>query len=285
MGAGSRSGRALQGGLQLTRGFHIENETGRPVSSLDPRGELRGTSMQRRKISMPRGVRATSPRDRTHWGRPPYCRSGSFATKRGGTVATPLTNPPVQAAIGSLAGENDRQSPWRSADAIRLGIRASPTREGGAHDRCLGPRHPGDRHVWDPLRAALGRDDIVALSPPGFGAPVPDRWAATSDDYLAWLIGEIEALDGPVDLVGHDWGGGHVQRLAATRPDLIRSWVSDVAGIFDPTTSGMTWRRCGRHQARVRRPSRRGGRYPLASWQRTSSPSGFPKRRRARGAS
>ena len=74
----------------------------------------------------------------------------------------------------------------------------------------------------------------MALSPPGFGAPVPDGWGATSDDYLAWLIGEIEAMDGPIDLVGHDWGGGHVQRLAATRPDLIRSWVSDVTGIFDP---------------------------------------------------
>jgi pimeloyl-ACP methyl ester carboxylesterase len=65
-------------------------------------------------------------------------------------------------------------------------------------------------------------------------AAVPDGWGATSDDYLAWLIGEIEPMDGPIDLVGHDWGGGHVQRLAAARPDLIRSWVSDVTGIFDP---------------------------------------------------
>ena len=94
--------------------------------------------------------------------------------------------------------------------------------------------NPETASVWDPLRAELGRDDIVALSPPGFGAPLPDGWGATSDEYLAWLIGEIEALDGPIDLVGHDWGGGHVQRLAATRPDLIRSWVSDVAGVFDP---------------------------------------------------
>src|SRR4051794_8498389 len=94
--------------------------------------------------------------------------------------------------------------------------------------------NPETASVWDPLRAELRRDDVVALSPPGFGAPVPEGWGATSDEYLAWLIGEIEVLDGPIDLVGHDWGGGHVQRLAATRPDLIRSWVSDVAGIFDP---------------------------------------------------
>ena len=94
--------------------------------------------------------------------------------------------------------------------------------------------NPETASIWDPLRAELGRDDVVALSPPGFGAPVPDGFAAHSDDYLAWLIGELEAMDGPIDLVGHDWGGGHVQRLAATRPDLIRSWVTDIAGCADP---------------------------------------------------
>ena len=83
--------------------------------------------------------------------------------------------------------------------------------------------NPETAAIWDPLIAALGRDDVVALSPPGFGAPTPDGWGATSDEYLAWLIGEVEQLDGPIDLVGHDWGGGHVQRLAATaaRPDPV----------------------------------------------------------------
>jgi pimeloyl-ACP methyl ester carboxylesterase len=88
--------------------------------------------------------------------------------------------------------------------------------------------------VWDLVLAELGRDDAITLSPPGFGAPVPDGFGATSDDYLAWLVGELESIDGPVDLIGHDWGGQHVQRLAAARPDLIRSWCSDVAGLADP---------------------------------------------------
>ncbi len=94
--------------------------------------------------------------------------------------------------------------------------------------------NPETTAIWDPLLVALGRDDVVTLSPPGFGVPAPAGWAATSDDYLAWLVSELEAIDGPIDLIGHDWGGGHVQRLAATRPDLIRSWVTDIAGCADP---------------------------------------------------
>jgi pimeloyl-ACP methyl ester carboxylesterase len=92
--------------------------------------------------------------------------------------------------------------------------------------------------IWDSLLARLGRDDVLTLAPPGFGAPVPDGFAATADAYLAWLTGQVAALDAPVDLVGHDWGGGHVLRLAATRPDLIRSWCIDIAGMLDP---GYTW--------------------------------------------
>ena len=94
--------------------------------------------------------------------------------------------------------------------------------------------NPETAAIWDPLLAELGRDDVVTLSPPGFGASTPDGWAATSDDYLDWLVAELERIDGPIDLVGHDWGGGHVQRLAARRPDLVRSWVTDIAGCADP---------------------------------------------------
>jgi len=67
----------------------------------------------------------------------------------------------------------------------------------------------------------------------GVRRPVPDGWAATVHDYTAWLVGELENIGHPVDLVGHDWGGGHVLNVAMTRPELIRTWVSDVAGVFD----------------------------------------------------
>jgi pimeloyl-ACP methyl ester carboxylesterase len=97
---------------------------------------------------------------------------------------------------------------------------------------------PETAAIWDPMLAELGRGDVITLSPPGFGAPVPDGFGATSDDYVTWLAGELEQLSGPIDLVGHDWGGGHAARLATARPDLIRSWCIDIAGVFDP---GYVW--------------------------------------------
>jgi pimeloyl-ACP methyl ester carboxylesterase len=94
---------------------------------------------------------------------------------------------------------------------------------------------PETSAVWDLLvdeLVALGHDEPLRLSPPGFGAPVPDGWGATADDYTAWLVGELENIGHPVDLVGHDWGGGHVLNVAMTRPELIRTWVSDVTGTY-----------------------------------------------------
>jgi pimeloyl-ACP methyl ester carboxylesterase len=96
---------------------------------------------------------------------------------------------------------------------------------------------PETAAVWDLLVERLedhGETDVRRLSPPGFGAPVPDGFAATMHDYRDWLIAEIESIGEPVDLVGHDWGGGHVLNVAMARPDLIRTWVSDVPGVFDP---------------------------------------------------
>lgn len=36
--------------------------------------------------------------------------------------------------------------------------------------------NPETDAIWDPLVAALGRDDVVRLSPPGFGVLYP--WAS-----------------------------------------------------------------------------------------------------------
>jgi pimeloyl-ACP methyl ester carboxylesterase len=88
--------------------------------------------------------------------------------------------------------------------------------------------------IWGPLVEALGREDVVLLSPPGFGAPLPDDFPGTYLAYRDWLEAELARIDQPTDVVGHDWGGGHVVNAVMHRPELVRSWVSDVVGLFDP---------------------------------------------------
>ena len=93
--------------------------------------------------------------------------------------------------------------------------------------------NPETEAVWDPMVAEMGRGNIVRLSPPGFGAPIPPGFGATVAEYRDWLVGELEAFDAPVHLVGHDWGGNHVVNVAMARPDLLRSWATDTIGLFD----------------------------------------------------
>jgi pimeloyl-ACP methyl ester carboxylesterase len=87
--------------------------------------------------------------------------------------------------------------------------------------------------VWDALRSHLHRDDVIALQLPGFGCPRPDGFGATKEEYVDWLVGELEAIasQGPIDLVGHDWGAGFVVRFVSIRADLLRSWACDTAGL------------------------------------------------------
>jgi pimeloyl-ACP methyl ester carboxylesterase len=92
---------------------------------------------------------------------------------------------------------------------------------------------PETWRVWQSLMAALDRPDAVALSLPGFDAARPGGFGATMDEYAAWLVAELERIGQPVDLVGHDWGGGFVVRVVSTRPELVRSWITDAAGIGD----------------------------------------------------
>ena len=94
--------------------------------------------------------------------------------------------------------------------------------------------NPETDAIWGPLVDALGRADVTRLSPPGFGTSLPDDFPATHLAYRDWLEQELEGFDEPVDLVGHDWGGGHVMNVVMHRPELVRSWASDVVGLFDP---------------------------------------------------
>ena len=68
--------------------------------------------------------------------------------------------------------------------------------------------------------------------PPDSGRPCPRASSRPGTGYRDWLIEELERRGGNVDLVGHDWGAGHVYAVLAERPDLLRSWAADCAGLL-----------------------------------------------------
>ncbi|MGH1487949.1 MAG: alpha/beta fold hydrolase [Acidimicrobiales bacterium] len=97
--------------------------------------------------------------------------------------------------------------------------------------------NPETADVWTPLVTSLaqhGVTDTVLLSPPGFGAPLPAGWQATPANYVAWLTEQLQAIGGTIDLIGHDWGAGHVFGFVAEQTGLIRSWAADCAGLLHP---------------------------------------------------
>jgi pimeloyl-ACP methyl ester carboxylesterase len=85
---------------------------------------------------------------------------------------------------------------------------------------------PETAALWDKLRSHLDGES-VALSLPGFGCPRPAGFGATKDDYARWVLSELEKIEGPIDLVGHDWGATITNRIATAHGDRLRSWATD----------------------------------------------------------
>lgn len=90
---------------------------------------------------------------------------------------------------------------------------------------------PETHHLWDGVRQHLSREDIIAPDLPGFGNDPPSGFTSTKEEYLDWLIAEVEKAGEPVDIVGHDWGALLVGRLACIRGDLVRTWAVGGAAI------------------------------------------------------
>jgi pimeloyl-ACP methyl ester carboxylesterase len=95
---------------------------------------------------------------------------------------------------------------------------------------------PDTAALWDPVLAEITRDDTVALALPGFGCPVPEGFGATKEEYVTWIVRQIEEIGEPVDLVGHDWGSLLTERIALTQPDLLRSFTMANGAVTDAFT-------------------------------------------------
>jgi pimeloyl-ACP methyl ester carboxylesterase len=96
--------------------------------------------------------------------------------------------------------------------------------------------------VWDALREKLAGESL-ALALPGFAALLPGEFTSSKDDYAGWLAGEIRAVGGPIDLVGHDFGGILCLRVVTGLGMPVRSWAVDLANSFHPD---YVWHRTAR---------------------------------------
>ncbi len=96
---------------------------------------------------------------------------------------------------------------------------------------------PHTVHVWDSVFSQLARIDLLALELPGFDTAVSAGFSASKEDYVDWIIGRLEAVGEPVDLVGHDWGCLFTTRVASLRPDLVRTWAAGSG----PVSVGYDW--------------------------------------------
>jgi len=92
---------------------------------------------------------------------------------------------------------------------------------------------PETAAIWRKVRAAIDRES-VALELPGFGCPRPAGFGGTKDDYVDWLLEQLAGIEGPIDLVGHDWGAGLTYRIATAYGDRVRSWAADIGNIAHP---------------------------------------------------
>lgn len=84
---------------------------------------------------------------------------------------------------------------------------------------------------WDQVVPLLHAAGLRTVAPDqrGYspGARPKGRWAYRSSELVADVAALVEALgQGPVHLVGHDWGSAIAWGLAGERPDLVRSLVA-----------------------------------------------------------
>lgn len=89
-----------------------------------------------------------------------------------------------------------------------------------------------------PERASCWREVSPLLHAQGFRTYAPDqrgysagarprgRSSYVVEELVADVVALIEAIGGPVHLVGHDWGANVGWSVAARHPELVRSWTA-----------------------------------------------------------
>ena len=101
---------------------------------------------------------------------------------------------------------------------------------------------PDTHRVWRALVERLRRHDVVTLCLPGFGCAVPAGFDGSKEAYCDWLLAELRRVEGPIDLVGHDWGALLVVRAVSLEPGLVRTWAAGAA----PLDGEYEWHRAAK---------------------------------------
>jgi pimeloyl-ACP methyl ester carboxylesterase len=77
-----------------------------------------------------------------------------------------------------------------------------------------------DGSSWSAVQEQLAAVGVRSIAPtlPGHGAG-EDRLAVSHRDYVSCVLAEFDAVQGPVALVGHSFGGSVISRVAELRPE------------------------------------------------------------------
>ncbi len=129
-----------------------------------------------------------------------------------------------------IAGADSR---YVAVEGVRFHVhRAGPSKKTKSTPVLLLHGVPQTAAVWARLLPELASDRVV-IAPDLKGLGLSEA----RDPYdVPSVVAELAALvlhevDGPVDVVGHDWGGSLALALAGARPELVRR-VVDVAGPY-----------------------------------------------------
>lgn len=112
--------------------------------------------------------------------------------------------------------------PWPGTQVDGLFVRRAPG-PAGAEPALFVHGLGGASTNWTDLMALLAhRVDGAAVDLPGFGRSAPAARYAL-DTHVRAVVQLLERGDGPAHLLGNSLGGAVSTRVAATRPDLVRT--------------------------------------------------------------
>ncbi|MFI9489975.1 MULTISPECIES: alpha/beta fold hydrolase [Streptomyces] len=145
------------------------------------------------------------------------------STELSGTPAAAATVAPTVSAVGVA---EDEELGSVELPGLTLAVRSRPTAGQGLDSALYVHGLGGSSRNWSALMPLLGdRVDGEAVDLPGFGeSPPPDDGDYSVTGHARAVIRLLDAeRRGPVHLFGNSLGGAVATRVAAVRPDLVRT--------------------------------------------------------------